>query len=127
MEFTMKPIYLMLSLFIIISGCHKAEPKLEVSGELEVYISTGELQCQDTGQPISTTKRSLLDAGIGIKAESCGYLTDMMYASVCGGGTGNIHIFTIDKSNAPLAESLGFTLGNNSTTQSNYDRTECSN
>ena len=121
----MKPIYLMLSLFIIISGCHNAEPKPEISGELEVYISTGELQCQDTGQPISTTKRSLLDAGIDVKAESCGYLTGMMYASVCGGGTANIHIFTIDKSNAPLAKSLGFTLGNNLATQSNYEKINC--
>lgn len=33
---------------------------------------------------------------------------DRIYPSVCGGGTGSVNVFSIDKANLDKAKSLGF-------------------
>jgi hypothetical protein len=106
----MKFNYLILSVWVIISGCNDSDP----NNDIEIYISSGELQCQENGLSIAKTKSYLLDAGIDVKAEICGFLTHIDYPTVCAGGTGKLHVFTIDKSDSQVAENLGFTIPNSS-------------
>lgn len=121
----MKFPYLILSLLVTISGCNEADSGNEGDNDIEVYISTGEVQCQDNGLPISLTKSYLADANIEIKAESCGNLTSINYPSVCGGETGKLHVFTIGSSDAHVAENIGFTIPDSSVAGSEYAKIEC--
>jgi hypothetical protein len=107
---------------VIISGCNDTDS----SNNIEIYISTGELQCQENGLSIAETKRYLLESDIDVKAESCGTLTLIDYPAVCGGGTGKLHVFTIDESDSQLAENLGFTIPDSSASEGDYIKTECS-
>lgn len=118
----MKYIYLILPVMVALSGCNESEP----DNNIEVYISTGELQCQDNGLSISLTKSYLQEAGIEVKAESCGNLTLVDYPSVCGGGTGKLHVFTIDNSDSQVAENIGFTIPDSSISGGEYAKIECS-
>lgn len=76
--------------------------------EINVYISNGKRQCEKNALPIETTKGYLINAGIGVSAQSCGLLNGLVYSSVCGGSTGQVHVFTIDQSQLDKAKSLGF-------------------
>jgi hypothetical protein len=111
------------SLFILLSGCNDTDFDTEV----DVYISSGKLMCQDNALPLSVTKSYLLAANITVKSESCGYLTEVVFAEVCGGATGELHIFTIDESDAMLAENIGFTLPDSLVIKDNYERIACNN
>jgi hypothetical protein len=118
----MKVNYLaILSLFILLSACNDTDSDTEI----DVYISSGKLMCQDNALPLSVTKGYLLAANIAVKSESCGYLTEVVYPEFCGGATGELHIFTIDKSDAMLAENIGFTLPDSQVIEDNYDRITC--
>lgn len=111
------------SLFILLSGCNDTDFDTEV----DVYISSGKLMCQDNALPLSVTKSYLLAANIAVKSESCGYLTEVAFAEVCGGATGELHIFTIDESDAMLAENIGFTLPDSLVIEDNYEIISCNN
>jgi hypothetical protein len=111
------------SLFILLSGCNDTDFDTEV----DVYISSGKLMCQDNALPLSVTKSYLLAANITVKSESCGYLTEVVFAEVCGGATGELHIFTIDESDAMLAENIGFTLPDSLVIEDNYEIISCNN
>ena len=121
----MKFNYLLLSVLVTISGCNDSEPDDEVDNDIEVYISTGELQCQENGLSISLTKSYLEDASIEVKAESCGNLTLIDYPDVCGGGTGKLHVFTIASSDSQAAENIGFTIPDSSVAGGEYAKLEC--
>jgi hypothetical protein len=118
----MKFTYLILPILVSLSGCNQADS----DNNIEVYISTGELQCQDKGLSISLTKSYLQEAGIKVKAESCGNATLVDYPSVCGGATGKLHVFTIDNSDSQVAENIGFTLPDSTVSGSEYAKVECS-
>jgi hypothetical protein len=60
-----------------------------------------------------------------VKNESCGSLTQMSYVPVCGGGTGKLHVFTIDKANSKAAENIGFTIPNRAVSEDDYKKVEC--
>lgn len=122
MEYAMKYTYLILPVMVALFGCNESEP----DNNIEVYISTGELQCQDNGLPISLTKGYLQEAGIEVKAESCGNLTLVDYPSVCGGETGKLHVFTINNSDSQVAENIGFTIPDSSVNGGEYAKVECS-
>jgi len=121
----MKLNYLTLSVLIIISGCNESELADEGDNDIDVYISTGELQCQGNGLSISLTKSYLQEAGIEVKAESCGSLTLLDYPAVCGGGTGKLHVFTIDNSDSQAAENLGFTIPDSSVNEDVFEKSDC--
>ncbi|MBH0016926.1 hypothetical protein JFJ09_05710 [Pseudoalteromonas arctica] len=117
----MKINYLIMSTLVMISGCNESDS----NNDIEVYISTGELQCQENGLSISVTKSYLLDANVEVKNESCGYLTQFTYAAVCGGGTGKLHVFTIDKTDSQVAKNIGFTIPDSSVSEDDYIKLEC--
>ncbi|MGB2739236.1 MAG: hypothetical protein WBC60_01625 [Cognaticolwellia sp.] len=117
----MKFNYLILSALVALSGCNDSES----DNDIEVYISTGELQCQDNGLSISLTRSYLEDASIEVKDESCGNLTLAVYPAVCGGETGKLHVFTIASSDSQAAENIGFTIPDSSIAGSEYAKLEC--
>jgi hypothetical protein len=79
------------------------------SDNIDVIISNGSLQCQDNAIPIETTKSYLTDAGIEVKDENCGIQLGVAVATVCGGPTAQIHIFSINQKDLIKAENIGFT------------------
>ena len=118
----MKINYLIISTLVILAGCDDSDS----NNDIDVYISTGELQCQENGLTISETKDYLLDANIEVKSESCGHLTEIVYADVCGGKTGKLHVFSIDKADKNTAENLGFTIPDDTTSEDDYEKEDCS-
>ncbi|UJF20454.1 hypothetical protein [Shewanella sp. OMA3-2] len=121
MEYILKINHIILSTLAILSGCDASDP----NNDIDVYISTRELQCQNNGLPISLTKSYLLDANIEVKSESCGSLTQVIYATVCGEETGKLHVFTIDKADSQVVENIGFTLPSSSVSEDDYKKVEC--
>jgi len=81
----------------------------EGSDNVDVIISNGKLQCQDNAIPIETTKSYLTEVGIEVKSENCGIQLGIAVATVCGGPTEQIHIFSIDVKDLNEAENIGFT------------------
>ncbi|GEM_PF-5323516 len=75
----MKITYLILLLFIILSGCDKSD----VNNDVEIYISTGEIMCQGNTLTILETRSYLLDANIEIKSESCGRIDELYSPRLC--------------------------------------------
>jgi hypothetical protein len=124
LESSMKITHLIiLSLSILLSACNDTDSDTDI----DVYISSGKLMCQDNALPLLVTKSYLLAANIAVKSESCGYLTEVAFAEVCGGATGELHIFTIDESDAMLAENIGFTIPDSQEIEDNYARVACNN
>lgn len=102
-------------ILLILAACAsdvESVDKISVStmftSEVNVYISNGKRQCLNFSLPIDTTKGYLTNAGIDVSAQSCGLLNGVMYSSVCGGATGQVHVFTIDEANLDKAKELGF-------------------
>ena len=60
-----------------------------------------------------------------MKNESCGSLTQVAYPDVCGGGTGRLHVFTIDKADSQVTENIGFTIPDSSVSEDDYEKVEC--
>lgn len=124
MEYVVKLNYLTI-LVLSITGCNDLNSNDLADNEIDVYISTGELQCQDNGLPISVTKNYLLNADIEVKAQSCGSLTGVSLLAVCGAATGKLHVFTIDEVHAQVAENIGFIIPDSSVSADDYEKALC--
>ena len=92
-----------LALFTLFS-CNDRDKENTV----DVFISNGHLQCQNNAIPVSTTKSYLTTTGIQVLNQSCGII-NAGYATVCGGATGEIHIYSIPTEKVNIAENSGFT------------------
>lgn len=79
----------------------------EQANRIEVYKSDGSRQCADVAIDPEVMATEL--DGITIYDSRKDQL-DRMYPSVCGGATGSVNVFTIDKADLEKAESLGFEL-----------------
>lgn len=112
------PIISSLAILITLSACGE-------DSDVDVYISTGEKQCLGGGLSITEAEKYLLDAGIEVKEQSCGVLTQINFVSVCGGANGKLYVFTIDGHNANLAENIGFTVPSVSATEDDFQKVEC--
>lgn len=73
-----------------------------------VYIDDGVIQCEFPGLSEQETAQPLIDKGIDVMASSCGYLSDLAVATVCGTGDSNIHLHEINSQNIEDAQQLGF-------------------
>lgn len=114
----MKIKYLFFLTLLALFSCNDNDKEKSV----EVYISNGKLQCQDNAIPINTTKSYLTNAGIGFSEQSCGVI-NAGYATVCGGGTGQIHIYSISINDINSATNIGFT--ELSTLEDGYQSADC--
>ena len=113
----------LLSLCFLNSACSEETViNLYDDNTILVAISSGEIQCQFEGNPISVSQGFLIDAGIEVSAAYCGF-TNEQYVTVCGGATSDIHIFEIDKKYLNKAENLGF--NNIESLQAGWQKTDC--
>lgn len=74
---------------------------------ISVYLGTGAKQCTGGGVTLAATQGLLSDAGVRVLSSSCGN-TGKIYASVCGGATGEIYIFEIPAFQKDAAQKLQF-------------------
>ncbi|STZ56285.1 EF hand [Moraxella lacunata] len=79
----------------------------ERANRIEVHKSDGSRQCADFAIDPETMAKEL--DGITIYDSRKDQL-DRMYPSVCGGGTGSVNVFTIDKADLEKAQQLGFEI-----------------
>lgn len=79
----------------------------EQANRVEIYKSDGSRQCAGAGIEPQTMATEL--DGITIYDSRKDQL-DRMYPSVCGGATGSVNVFTIDKADLEKAQRLGFEL-----------------
>lgn len=114
----LKPLFLVASLVLSLSACQapkpmQPKPETPTGKTLEVYKAIGPVrQCEQGGASLTDRQTELQAAQVKVLSSSCGS-TGRMQATVCGGGTSSIGIFTIaaeDGSKAQLAE---FTLLSN--------------
>ncbi|WP_289029197.1 hypothetical protein [uncultured Paraglaciecola sp.] len=91
-----------------------------------VYINTAETQCNDDGLSLEETSSYLTDANIEFTEPQCGYITGANYPAVCGGGTSNIYIFTIQEPDLLESENLGFAGLSSLDSSLGYETVNCS-
>ncbi len=85
----------------IFSGCGDSKP-------VKVYQYSGTLQCEyERGISLADMKADLINTGIEV-LEAYEGSDGLVRPQVCGAGTGNINVYSIYESDAPLAESLDF-------------------
>jgi ABC-type thiamine transport system substrate-binding protein len=73
----------------------------------KVYKSDASIQCGSSGIEVDTMARELTDNGIDVVCAQKGH-DGLVRITLCGEPTGNINIYTINTSNLPDAETLGF-------------------
>ncbi len=77
-------------------------------GEVQVYRSTGAVQCEaNSGRTVEQAQAQLEEVGVAVSSAACG-TQDMMVMTVCGAGTTDIHLLTIARVDLPQAEALGY-------------------
>lgn len=75
---------------------------------VEIYKYSGARQCEpDSGIPIWEMEQELINAGIDV-LDSNQSNDGQIYIALCGSPDGTINVFTIEESQVPLAETLGF-------------------
>ncbi|MBO1256596.1 hypothetical protein J3L16_12960 [Alteromonas sp. 5E99-2] len=106
---------LVLGSFVLLStcGCVFADTddsaKYAESKLTKVFISKNDTQCNADGLSLEETASYLKNANIAIRASECGVITGgPNFAAVCGAGTSNILIHTIDSKDVVEAKKLGF-------------------
>lgn len=75
---------------------------------VKVYINSGAKQCLGLGKSLEQTSAILTEAGIDNGAAECGKQQGVLFPAVCGGGTPDVNIHEIDKSDLEQAKQLGF-------------------
>ncbi len=100
-----RPAFLLLSA-VLLAGC--ANGAEAPSGErVSLYKYHGAVQCGSEGAPLSATQAQLAAAGVRVLSASCGS-DGMAHMSVCGGGTGSIHIVEVPRAQVGSAQALGW-------------------
>ena len=77
-------------------------------GDALVYEGRQSLQCGTRGLTTQESAQKLVNGGIDVVLSNCGVITGVVYAAVCGAGTGEILIHEIRAVNLPDAEKRGF-------------------
>jgi len=80
-----------------------------INDTVNIYITKGNTQCHDDGLTLAETAAYLSNADIHITESQCGIIEGISFASVCGGGTTDIYIHTIQTTDLSAAENVGFT------------------
>ena len=97
-------------------------------GDVLVYESRQAIQCTSRGLTTQESAQKLVNGGIDVLESNCGVNTNLVFAAVCGAGTGDILIHKIRSANLADAEQRGFssvaTLSN-PTTGIGYAKVDC--
>ncbi|SDJ57126.1 hypothetical protein [Microbulbifer yueqingensis] len=73
-----------------------------------VFRARGNRQCENGGTTLEQSRNQLSAAGVEIQESRCGTRTDRMYASVCGGQTGDILLHLVRKTALDAALQQGY-------------------
>jgi hypothetical protein len=98
------------------------------SGDVLVYESRQAIQCTTRGLTTQASAQKLVNGGIDVLESNCGVNTNLVFAAVCGAGTGDLLIHKIRSSNLADAEHLGFSSVDtlrNPTTGIGYAKVDC--
>ena len=98
------------------------------SGDVLVYESRQAIQCTSRGLTTQASAQKLVNGGIDVLESNCGVNTNLVFAAVCGAGTGDILIHKIRGSNLADAEQRGFSSVDtlrNPTTGIGYAKVDC--
>lgn len=100
------------ALSAVLSGCGEesdAPSDLLRRGNILVFEGRGRLQCDFTGgiTPEQSAMK-LIREGVDVLRSGCGGMTDVAFAAVCGGPTGELVLHEIRSANLDTAERAGF-------------------
>lgn len=97
--------FLFMVIFLCICGI---SPAGNTNSQLEVFKPKNSIQCEkNSGVSELSLKKELEDKGIEITSYSLSH-DGMLYPTVCGAPTGEIHVFTINKKSLNSAKELGY-------------------
>lgn len=74
---------------------------------VQVYASTGAVQCAGGGARVADMAQQMRDQGIRVEVASCGH-DGMARTAVCGAADGSIGVFVIPQTDYQRALELGF-------------------
>ena len=95
---------------LVLAACGGGHDAVSTDVAVSVIKSQGARQCE-LGVAISLEQMQsqLKAAGVQVLSSSCGLLTNLVFAAVCGGGDGRIGILEVPLSQVKTASDLGFT------------------
>ena len=97
-------ITLIIFALIVLSSCLHDDSS---PSHIKVFKYDGSVQCDTSAIGLDEMAMELINVGIDVVCSQKGN-DGSLRAAVCGAGTGNINIYTINTSNLPDAEALGF-------------------
>ncbi|HEU4780894.1 MAG TPA: hypothetical protein VFS58_13510 [Steroidobacteraceae bacterium] len=78
-------------------------------GNVVVFASRERLQCDFTGGITpQQSEQKLIREGVDVLRSGCGGMTEVAFAAVCGGASGDIVLHEIRSVNLDTAERVGF-------------------
>lgn len=92
----------------LLGACGEENPDAVVPGNVLVFESRQSVQCGTRGNTPLQSAQRLTNGGIDVVRSGCGVMTGVAFAAVCGGGTGEILMHEIRRSNLDDADRLGF-------------------
>ena len=92
---------------LLVVAC-AGDSDISAPGDILVYADREARQCESDGVSPEASAQILINAGIEILQSTCGIITGVAFAAVCGGGTADILVHEIRSVNLPDAEQLGF-------------------
>ncbi len=108
-------LYSFFLISVFVSGCNNEIPSSAAVSDsktsqnnLFVYIPTGSTQCNDDGLDPQESIQTLVGGGIDVLSTRCGFMTGFVFASVCGGKTGEIIAHEIRRVNLVDANKIGY-------------------
>jgi len=92
-----------------------------------VYRNNDSIQCEYDGVTEIESAKKLTDLGINVHDSSCGYLSDISVAALCGLGNIDINIHSIDSIKLKEAETIGFmpVMNVDTSEKTNYVEVDC--
>ena len=94
-------------IFIILLLIFQLSCSSDDTPQVKVYKSDSSLQCGAPGVDVDVMAMELINAGIDVICSQKGS-DGSPHLAACGIETGDINIYTINSSNLPDAEALGF-------------------
>lgn len=80
----------------------------EEKPQVMVYISNKMIQCEYQGDTLETTANELIQSGIDVLESHCGVESGVAVLAVCGAGSFEINIHSINSKDLEAAEELGY-------------------
>ncbi|SET40997.1 hypothetical protein [Thalassotalea agarivorans] len=90
----------------LFTACASADKTMP--SDVQVYISSGQTQCNNDGMTLAQSKALLTEQEVLVSTSSCAMVTGISYISMCGAETGIIHVHQIKSVNLDKATEAGF-------------------